>query len=73
MWDQPGVVDLGDGTTLAVTFENLYQVGFGNTTTVSATSRRIATVPEPRTIALLGIGLLAIGIVRRRSKNRAAF
>ncbi len=75
VWNQPGVADLGDGTTraitFAITFENLYEVGFGNTTTVSATSRRVTTVPEPGTLALLGIGLLAIGIVRRRPKHRA--
>jgi hypothetical protein len=71
IWDQPGMADLGDGTTLAITFENSYEIGFGNSTTVSAYSHRVAKVPEPGTLALLGIGLLAIGIARRRPKYRA--
>ena len=66
-WIQPGSFDLGDGTSLSITFENLYEFVFGSTTTVSATiSRDAAPVPEPETAALLLVGLLALWFASRR-------
>lgn len=65
-WIQPGPIDLGDGTFLSVSFENLFEFGLGNTTTVSATISRVASVPEPGTAALLIVGLLALWIALRR-------
>ena len=61
-WIQPGAIDLGDGTFLDVSFEDLFEFGIGNTTTVSATIYRYAaaSVPEPGTAALLVLGMLAL-------------
>lgn len=68
-WIQPAAIDLGDGTFLGVSFEDLFEFGLGNTTTVSATISRYsaAPVPEPGTTALLLVGLLALWFVSRRS------
>lgn len=67
-WIQPGAIDLGDGTFLGVSFENLFEFGLGNTTTVSATISRYdaAPVPEPGTAALLVVGLLALWLAAGR-------
>lgn len=61
-WVQPSAFDLGDGTFLGVSFEDLFEFGIGNSTTVSATVHRFAAapVPEPGTAALLIVGLLAL-------------
>ena len=61
-WLQPDAIDLGDGTFLGVSFEDVFEFGIGNTTTVSATVSRYnaASVPEPGTAALLIVGLLAL-------------
>lgn len=61
-WIQPDDILLGDGTALGITFEDLFEFGLGNTTTVSATITRfaVAAVPEPGTAALLIVGLLAL-------------
>ena len=66
-WIQPDSLDLGDGTFLSVSFEDLFEFGIGNTTTVSATISRfaVASVPEPGTAALLIVGLLALWFASR--------
>ena len=72
-WNQqPDPVDLGDGTYLGVTFENLLELGLGNSTTVSATVTRYdaVSVSEPSTLALLGLGLLGLAFSLRRRTAR---
>ncbi len=68
IWDQPGSFELADGTFLGISFENLIEAGFGNTTTVSATAVRYQAIPEPGTLALFGLGLLMLGAFHRRRK-----
>jgi hypothetical protein len=73
-WIQPEEIALADGTFLSVTFEDLFEFGLGNTTTVSATMTRYAAVPEPGTAALLVLGMLALWFAsrsRRIDGNRA--
>lgn len=75
-WIQPSAIDLGDGTFLGVSFEDLFEFGIGNSTTVSATISRqaVASVPEPGTALLLVVGLLALWFAsRRRPAGRARF
>jgi hypothetical protein len=65
-WIQPDLILLADGSYLGVAFENLFEFGIGNTTTVSATISRYAAVPEPGTAALLLVGLLTLWFASRR-------
>ena len=63
------MVDLSDGSYLSIMFDNLDAAGFGNSATVGVTISRVSGwgggptgVPEPGTLALIGIGLLAVGL-----------
>lgn len=63
---QPGLIELADGSSFFLTFENLSGIQLGHKTTVSATvTANTISVPEPGTLALLGIGMLALGFRRR--------
>jgi len=63
-WNSPvSYYTLADGTSYSVAFSNLSGLTT-STATVRATISR--SVPEPTPLALFGLGLLAIGLARRR-------
>ena len=47
---------------------NEYWNGF--TVGVQGTAAEVPAIPEPSTMALLGLGLAAVGVVQRRRKAR---
>ena len=68
-WDeQPGLIELDNGASFQLAFEDLAGIQLGNKSTVQATVTSVsaASVPEPGTLALLGMGLFGLGLSRSR-------
>jgi hypothetical protein len=64
-----GTMDLGGGATTYATTD--YQLGWSSTTNFATFSADASSVPVPASLALLGVGLLGVAGVARRSRQTA--
>jgi len=55
------------GTTIDLLADRAFSDNFGSPLTVSLTGTSVVVVPEPGTLALVGLGLASLTAVRRRS------
>ena len=71
---QPGTFVLDDGSSYSVAFENLSGIVLGTQANVRArltlNNESTISVSEPRVLTLLGLALLALGLVGRRSRRK---
>lgn len=75
-WSNPGVVNFADGAVLDISLSNESFDVNGNhssqTVSVDATFKMVqdvTAVPEPVSMALLGVGLLGVGMIRRQRRS----
>jgi len=65
---QPGLIELGDGSSFYMSFADILglQTGLEYTVEATITAKYIANVPEPGTLALLGMSLLGFSLRRQK-------
>jgi hypothetical protein len=72
---QPGIFTLANGSSYSVKFQDLYGVSLGDNVNVRALltlNSEPTSVPEPGTLALLGLGLLGTGLAKRKLARKTA-